>query len=116
MLIGFFRPALLLPSAEITSDGLVLILRHELIHLKRHDLWYKALVLLATVIHWFNPVVYIMAKAIAAQCEISCDEQVLQGQVSNNAGNTVKPLSESSKTELSSKQRYQRIFMEGKKV
>lgn len=42
-------------------------------------MWYKALVLLATAVHWFNPVVYMMAKAIAAQCEISCDEQVLRG-------------------------------------
>lgn len=79
MLIGFLRPVVLLPSAKIASDELALILRHELVHLKRNDLWYKALVLLATAVHWFNPVVYIMAKAIAAQCEISCDELVLQG-------------------------------------
>ena len=79
MLIGFFRPVILLPPTEITCDRLALILRHELVHLKRNDLWYKALVLLATAIHWFNPVVYLMAKAIAVQCEISCDELVLQG-------------------------------------
>ena len=79
MLIGFFRHVVLLPSTKIASDELALILRHELVHLKRNDLWYKALVLLATAVHWFNPVVYIMAKAIAAQCEISCDELVLQG-------------------------------------
>ena len=69
----------LLPSIKIASDELAFILRHELVHLKRNDLWYKALVLLATAIHWFNPVVYIMAKAIVAQCEISCDELLLQG-------------------------------------
>lgn len=79
MMVGFLRPVVLLPSVKIASDGLALILRHELVHLKRNDLWYKALVLLATAVHWFNPVVYIMAKAIAAQCEISCDELVLQG-------------------------------------
>ena len=79
MMIGFLRPVVLLPSTKIAADGLALILRHELVHFKRNDLWYKALVLLATAVHWFNPVVYIMAKAIAAQCEISCDELVLQG-------------------------------------
>jgi len=79
MLIGFFRPVVLLPSTIMTSDGLPFILRHELVHLQRNDLWYKGLVLLATAVHWFNPVVYLMAKAIAVQCEISCDERVLQG-------------------------------------
>lgn len=78
MLVGFFRPAILLPPVKIADDELSLILKHELIHLKRHDLWYKALILTATVLHWFNPVVYLMAKAAAVQCEISCDALVLQ--------------------------------------
>ncbi|NLB36095.1 MAG: hypothetical protein GX824_02145 [Clostridiales bacterium] len=27
----------------------------ELIHFQRHDLWHKALIFAATVLHWFNP-------------------------------------------------------------
>jgi hypothetical protein len=69
----------LLPPVKIADDELSLILKHELIHLKRYDLWYKALFLTATVLHWFNPVVYLMAKSVAVQCEISCDALVLQG-------------------------------------
>ncbi len=79
MLVGFFHPAILLPPVKITGDELSLILKHELIHFKRHDLWYKALILAATALHWFNPAVYLMAKAAAVQCEISCDVLVLQG-------------------------------------
>ena len=78
MLVGFFRPAILLPPIKIASDELSFILKHELIHLKRHDIWYKALILAATSLHWFNPIVYLMAKAAAVQCEISCDALVLQ--------------------------------------
>lgn len=78
MIIGFFNPVILLPSTEIAVDELTFILRHELIHLKRKDLWIKALTLVVTAVHWFNPVVYIMAKAIAVQCEISCDELLVQ--------------------------------------
>jgi len=78
VIIGFFRPIILLPSTEIAADELTFILRHELIHVKRNDLWYKMLVLLVTAVHWFNPVVYIMGKAIAVQCEISCDELLVQ--------------------------------------
>jgi len=79
MLVGFFHPVILLPPIKIPGDELSLILKHELIHFQRHDLWYKALILAATTIHWFNPVVYLMAKATAVQCEISCDALVLLG-------------------------------------
>ena len=78
MLIGLFQPVILLPPVEVAADELTLILKHELIHFKRHDLWYKALTLIATAIHWFNPIVYFMAKETALQCEISCDALVLQ--------------------------------------
>ncbi|MEA4848099.1 MAG: M56 family metallopeptidase [Clostridiaceae bacterium] len=79
MMIGFFHPVIFLPTAKTSSEELTFVLMHELVHLKRHDLWYKALVLMATAVHWFNPAVHIMAKAIGEQCEISCDELVLQG-------------------------------------
>lgn len=79
MLVGFSRPAILLPPVKIASDELPLILKHELIHFKRHDLWCKALILAATALHWFNPIVYLMAEAAAVQCEISCDALVLLG-------------------------------------
>lgn len=78
MLLGFIRPTILLPSDEIPADELPLILKHELIHYKRKDLWYKTLVLLATALHWFNPFVYIIAREISIQCEISCDEEVVK--------------------------------------
>ncbi len=79
MLIGFFKHVILLPATQITSNDLTLILRHELVHLKRKDLWFKLLVLVSIGLHWFNPVVYIMAMVISRQCEISCDEAVLEG-------------------------------------
>jgi beta-lactamase regulating signal transducer with metallopeptidase domain len=79
MLVGFFRPTILLPPVKMADDEVSLILKHELIHFQRHDLWYKAVIMTATVLHWFNPVVYIMAKATTLQCEISCDALALQG-------------------------------------
>lgn len=78
MMVGFFRPVILLPAIQMDADEMTFILRHELIHFKRHDLWYKSLVLLTTAIHWFNPVVYFIAKAIEEQCEMSCDEVVVR--------------------------------------
>jgi len=78
MMIGFANPRILLPKADIAQDELCFILKHELFHYKRKDLWYKCLVLIETAIHWFNPVVYLMAKAINVQCELSCDAEIVR--------------------------------------
>lgn len=78
MMTGVFKPVILLPSKSYSAHELSFILNHELVHYKRRDLWYKGLVVFTNAIHWFNPVVYIMAKAIASQCEISCDAEVVK--------------------------------------
>jgi beta-lactamase regulating signal transducer with metallopeptidase domain len=79
MMIGFLSPTVLLPRFEIPSDELHSILKHELIHLKRHDLWFKALMLITLSLHWYNPIVHLMLKLAMDLCEISCDECVLKG-------------------------------------
>lgn len=78
MLTGFVHPKILLPDIAFAKDDLRFILDHELIHYKRRDLWYKGLVLSATAIHWFNPLMYLIAGAIDAQCEMSCDSEVVK--------------------------------------
>lgn len=78
MMIGFINPRFLLPKFQFTHEELYFILKHELIHYKRKDLWYKCLVLMTTAVHWFNPFVYMIAKAIDIQCELSCDEEVIR--------------------------------------
>ncbi len=80
MMVGFFHPVILMPSIQLSENELTFILRHELTHFKRHDLWYKTIVLAATVLHWFNPIVYFMARATSVQCEIACDALVLENE------------------------------------
>lgn len=77
MLVGVFSPRLLLPKGKLEQDELYFILKHELTHYRRKDLWYKCLVMMAISIHWFNPIVYLMARAIDTLCEISCDNEVI---------------------------------------
>lgn len=78
MMIGFVNPRIFLPTADFAHDELRFILKHELVHYKRKDLYYKCLVLIATAIHWFNPIVYLMTKSIDILCETSCDAEVVQ--------------------------------------
>jgi hypothetical protein len=77
-MFGFINTPILLPTVELAEDELRFIFKHELVHYKRKDLWYKMLVLTATAIHWFNPFVYLIAKAINVQCELSCDAEIVR--------------------------------------
>lgn len=78
MMVGYFHPVILMPPIKLSDKELTLILRHELIHYKRKDIWSKTMLLAATILHWYNPVVYFLAKATSLQCEISCDALVLK--------------------------------------
>lgn len=77
MVCGFLRPRVLLPEIELREDDLGYIIRHELTHYKRGDLWLKLLSMLANALHWFNPVVYMACAAFADETELSCDEVLL---------------------------------------
>uniref|UniRef100_UPI0013E8C5EC M56 family metallopeptidase n=1 Tax=Longirhabdus pacifica TaxID=2305227 RepID=UPI0013E8C5EC len=78
MLIGLMKPTIVLPHSNYDSHELRFVLTHELVHYKRKDVWVKALTMVATAMHWFNPLLYVMSKAISTQCEISCDEAVVK--------------------------------------
>jgi len=78
MVVGILNPVIFLPTTDIHPDELRFIIQHELVHYKRKDLLYKYLVMLATALHWFNPVVHFMAGSINLHCEMSCDAEVVQ--------------------------------------
>ena len=77
MLVGFFRPTILLPSEQVPDSDARFILAHELTHFRRKDLWKKLLVLMVRCIHWFNPIVYLLNRDFSRWLETSCDEQVV---------------------------------------
>ncbi|MCL2580273.1 MAG: hypothetical protein FWE32_09650 [Oscillospiraceae bacterium] len=78
IMTGFIKPQIFLPKANFSGDELRFVLKHELVHFKRKDLYYKCLVLVATAIHWFNPVLYLMARAVNVHCELSCDAETIR--------------------------------------
>jgi beta-lactamase regulating signal transducer with metallopeptidase domain len=78
MMIGFFRPIILLPSTDYSNNELAVVLKHELTHFKRGDIWYKLLLVIANSIHWFNPLAYLMVKAANRDLEYSCDDAVVK--------------------------------------
>lgn len=78
MLIGIFKPCIIIPDIAYTSKQLRNILLHELTHLRRFDIVIKWLTVTAVSIHWFNPLMYFIKKEINNACELSCDEGVIK--------------------------------------
>ncbi len=57
---GILRPTLLLPEGIVrdrTPDELEPILAHELIHIRRGDLWVGLLQTIVLALWWFHPLV-----------------------------------------------------------
>ena len=79
MLAGFLRPALYLPDEALSEQEAMFVFRHELTHYKRGDLWLKLLLTAAKTVHWFNPLVYLMARFAQEDIELACDDAVVRG-------------------------------------
>lgn len=77
MLIGFFRPEIVLPVGDMDDKELSYIFVHELIHYKQRDMFYKWLIQIVVCAHWFNPFAYLLEKEVNRSCELSCDEKVI---------------------------------------
>ncbi len=92
LLIGFFHPCIVLPSADISEKDFQYIVLHELTHYKRRDMFYKWLVQITVCLHWFNPLVHLMEREITKACEFSCDEAVLAKMGCDNAQDYGKTL------------------------
>lgn len=79
MVMGLIRPVMYLPEKYMEPEEASFILRHELTHVKRADLWYKLLMLAANAMHWFNPAVWLMRRNASETVELLCDEGAVTG-------------------------------------
>lgn len=124
MVLGVLRPVLLLPEEQCDP----LVAAHELCHLRRRDLEYKALLMAACWLHWFNPLVWWMSQVAGKNLELCCDEdvagkqdvafrrrygQLLLESAAEGAGPVLSSRFGSSKAEL--KARLQNLFVAKKR-
>lgn len=77
ILLGVFKPMIVLPMFDIPIEELDIIIKHELTHFKKKDLWVKQAMSFAMILHWYNPFIYILQKEINKWSEFSCDEDIV---------------------------------------
>jgi beta-lactamase regulating signal transducer with metallopeptidase domain len=78
MLLGLFRPRIILPNIVFTDEQISFIFQHELTHLRHKDIAVKWLTVVVTSIHWFNPLMYYLKREINRSCELACDETLIK--------------------------------------
>lgn len=79
---GLLHPVIYLP-AGMEEPERSYILAHETYHRKRRDHLIRPLIFGITLIHWFNPLVWLAYDLCCKDMEISCDEAVLSGSRKN---------------------------------
>lgn len=77
MTFGFFRPVIVC-GKETASREAELLVRHELVHIKRMDAFWKMFMQFAAMLHWWNPLVWRLRRDFEQDCECSCDEIVMR--------------------------------------
>lgn len=79
MVFGYLRTYLLLPNVRYSYEEMDAIGRHELVHYRQKDLWYKLLMLVVCDIYWFNPLLRLMKHMAFFDVEYVCDQKATSG-------------------------------------
>jgi Zn-dependent protease with chaperone function len=76
---GLFRPVILLPRklvGKLSREQLGTVLLHELIHLRRRDLWVNCVQTLLQIAAWWHPLLWVANARIRRVREEAVDEAV----------------------------------------
>jgi beta-lactamase regulating signal transducer with metallopeptidase domain len=76
---GIMKPVVFVPACwhDWPAETREAVLAHEIKHHRRRDPLFRAVAAVACTLHWFNPLVWWMARRLADQCEYACDEAVV---------------------------------------
>ena len=78
MVVGVWRQCILVPRmlvAELTEPVLLDILRHEVAHVRRRDMWVSLLQRLLLAFYWWSPVLRLIGMHLNLTREMACDER-----------------------------------------
>lgn len=80
MTFGTLRPRIMLPagSGDWPDERVRSVLAHEIAHIVRRDTALQLAGELLRVLHWFNPLVWLVCRRLRQESEYACDDQVLR--------------------------------------
>lgn len=80
---GVIRPVIYVPAAWGAWDDATrhIVIAHESAHLDRRDPLWRTLGEVACMLHWFNPLVWWLARRQRLEAEYACDSRVVRSGV-----------------------------------
>ena len=108
MTFGIFRP-IILCGKPLESREAELLLRHEMVHIKRWDILWKVLIQFVMFLHWWNLFMWALFIDFERVSEWACDETVMEGKSKKEVDEylllLIEEAHDSEKTEKSKKPR-----------
>lgn len=81
LVLGLWRTRVVLPAdfeQRFDADEQQLVLRHEQVHLRRHDVRVNALATLLLALFWFHPLAWLGWRRFRFDQELACDALVVE--------------------------------------
>lgn len=75
---GVWRTCIVLPELCVDEELERMIYLHEYTHIRNHDILKKFLCMGAALLHWFNPISWLLLYEYGVISELVCDERVVQ--------------------------------------
>lgn len=76
---GIITQKIVMPNdIDLDNENTKFILSHEMVHVKRHDNFWRLVGIYTACIHWFNPFSWIMLKTFFSDMELACDSKVIK--------------------------------------
>lgn len=78
MVVGFVHPCILLPRRlidELPEATLTRILRHEIAHVRRRDMWTSLFQAVCVAVYWWSPWLRLLGARLDVAREMACDER-----------------------------------------
>lgn len=77
MLVGIINPILVLPEGYSDKETAAVLI-HELMHYKYKDIAINWLITLLKCVYFFNPIFWYAFTTMRRDCELACDQRVLE--------------------------------------
>jgi beta-lactamase regulating signal transducer with metallopeptidase domain len=87
MTAGVFRPVIVLPRSAYDWDESQrrMVLMHELAHVRAHDWLFNLAARAVCALYWFHPGAWWIARQLRDDCELACDDRVIESGVRRSA-------------------------------
>jgi len=89
MAFGVVTPSVIVPASMLTDlppRQVATVLAHELAHHRRGDLWINWFQIVLTALWWFNPLIWLLNRALRKMREDCCDDLLLREELATDDG------------------------------